>query len=53
MRLVIDILQTLLDNLRIDLGGGDVRMAQHFLNGAQIRPVFQQMHRKGMAQGVG
>ncbi|MNC22615.1 hypothetical protein D3C75_706200 [compost metagenome] len=28
-------------------------MAQHFLQGLQIRPVFKQMHRKGMPQGVG
>ena len=28
-------------------------MAQHLLNGSQVRAVLQQMHRKGMAQGVG
>ena len=28
-------------------------MAQHLLNGPEVRAVFQQMHRKGMAQSVG
>ncbi len=28
-------------------------MAQHLLNGAQIRPILQQMGSKGVAQGVG
>ena len=52
MRLLIDVLEVLFHNVRIDLRGGNVRMAEHFLNGAQIRAVFQQVHGKGMAQRV-
>ena len=50
---MIDLLQPLADDLGVDLGGGDVRVAQHHLERAQIRPVFQQVGRKGVAQGVG
>ncbi len=42
----------LIDHLSIDLGGRDICMAQHFLNGFQIRTVFQQVDSKGMPQGV-
>jgi hypothetical protein len=37
----------------VDLGRGNIRMAQHDLNGTKIRPTFQQMGGKGMSQGVG
>ena len=50
MRLVIDILELFADEVRIDLRRGDVRMTEHFLNGMDIRPVFQQMRRERMAQ---
>lgn len=53
MRLAVHILQALLDDVGVELCGGDVRVAQHLLNGAQVRPVFQQMDRKGVSQGVG
>ena len=45
--------ELLIHHLGIDLGGGDVRVAQHLLDGFQIRPVFQQMGGEGVAQGVG
>ena len=50
---MVDILELLLDHVGINLGGRDVRMAQHLLNGAQIRPVLQQVGGEGVAQGVG
>ena len=50
MRLVIDILELFADEVRIDLRRGDVRMTEHFLNGMDIRTVFQQMCRERMAQ---
>ncbi len=28
-------------------------MAHHFLNGVEIRPVFQKVHRKAVPQGMG
>ena len=37
----------------VDLGGGDIRVAQHFLDGAQIRTVLQQVGGKGVAQRMG
>lgn len=37
----------------VDLGCGNIRMAQHGLNGTKIRPPFQQMSGKGMPQGMG
>ena len=48
----VNILQLLLDQLGVNLRGADVRVAQHFLDGAEIRPVFQKMRRERVAQGV-
>ena len=53
MSLVVDILQLLLNHVGVYLCGGDIRMAQHLLDGAQIRPVLQQMGGKGVAEGMG
>ena len=52
MGFVVDILQLLVDQLGIDLGGRNVRVSQHLLDGVEIRAVFQQMGGKGVAQGV-
>ena len=49
----VDILNLLVHQPGVYLGGGDIRMAQHLLNGAQVRPVFQQMGGEGVAQGMG
>ena len=46
MRLLIYILQLVFDHMGIDLGGRNIRMTQHFLNGPEVCTVFQQMHRK-------
>ena len=39
-------------DMRIDLGGGDIGMAEQGLKHPQIRPTFKQMSGKGMAQHV-
>ena len=52
MRLVVDILELLFDKLGVDLRGGDVGVAEHFLNGAEVRAVFEQVRRERVAQGV-
>ena len=46
---MVDVLQLFFDDLRVDLRGGNICMTQHFLNGAQVRTVLQQMHRKRMS----
>ena len=43
MRLVVDILELLLDELRIDLRRADIGMAEHLLDGTQICSVLEQM----------
>ncbi len=37
----------------VNLGGGDVGMAQHHLHGAEVRAMFQQVGGKGVAEHVG
>src|ERR1700691_1243574 len=49
----IDLLQSLLDHVRVDLRGRDIGMAQHHLYGPQIGPTIEQMSRKTMAQHMG
>ena len=53
MGLLIDIFNFLVEKLGVDLGRRDIRMAQHTLDGPDIRAVFQKMRRKGMSQGMG
>jgi hypothetical protein len=38
--------------MRVDLRGGNVGVPEQLLNHAQIRPAFQQVAGKGMAQRV-
>ena len=40
-------------NVGIDLGSGNIRMAQHELDGPQIGTMFEEVGGKGMAQGMG
>ena len=47
---MVDILQLFIDNMRIDLRGGNIRMTKHLLNGMKVSAVFQQVCRKGVAQ---
>ena len=37
----------------VDLGGGDIRMAQHGLDGSKVRAVLEQVGGEGVAQDVG
>ena len=50
MRLVIYILELLLDELRIHMRGGYIGVTEHFLYRVDIRSVFKQMRGEGMAQ---
>ena len=49
----IDIPQVLAHDLVIHLGGGDIRVAQQFLDGLQVCPVLQEVGSEGVPQGVG
>ena len=51
--LLIDVLQLVVQHPGVDLSGGDVRVPHHLLDGAQVRPVLQQVGGEGVAQGVG
>ena len=44
--------QALLDHVRIDLGGGNIGVAKHLLQCAQICATRQQMASEGMAKAV-
>lgn len=45
--------QTLRLNMGINFSGGHVGVTEEQLHRAQVRPAFQQVRGKGMAQGVG
>ena len=53
MSLLVDIQDMLLGQVGIDLGRGNVSMAQDFLDHPQIGPMFQQMSREAMPEGMG
>ena len=53
MGFMVHVLQFLLNHVGINLGRRNVRVTQHLLNRPKVRAVFQQMGRKGVAQGVG
>ena len=46
------IAKALVEHMGIDLGGGDVGVAQHLLHGAQVGAMVQQMGGEGVAQHV-
>lgn len=48
MKLLMNRLQPILIDVRINLGGRDVRMSQQLLNDPEIRSVTQQMSRERM-----
>ena len=52
MEFLIDRFQVLLNDLRVNLCRGNVAVAEHLLNGFEIRAVFQQMRRKAVPEGV-
>ena len=45
--------QVILGDMGIDLGRGNVGMAEQSLDDAQISPAFKQMRGEGVAQDVG
>jgi hypothetical protein len=45
--------QALLDDMRIDLGGRNVGVAEKLLNGAEIGAALQEMAGEGVAQHMG
>ncbi len=48
----MDLLQVGPVNMGIDLSGGNIRMAQHGLNRAQVGPALQEMCGKRVTQGM-
>lgn len=48
----INLFQTLFDNVGINLGCCNIRVAQHHLHGAQIRSAIQQVRGKTVPQHV-
>ena len=53
MTLVKNFSDSLLYHMRVDLGGGNVRMTQHLLNRAQIGSPLQKVGRKSVPQCMG
>ncbi len=47
-----ELLQTLVEDMRVDLRGRDIGMAEHLLHGPQIGTIGKQMTCKGMAERV-
>ena len=39
-------------DVRVDLGGGDIGMSEHELQGTEVRPMLQEMGGKGVTNGV-
>ena len=52
MGLAIDIDQLGGADVRVALRGGELRVAQQFLDGSQVRPTLEQMRGKRMTQRV-
>ena len=48
-----EIAQAFVEDMGVDLGGGDIGMAKQCLDCAQIGTVGQKMGGEGVAQGVG
>ena len=49
----VDSLQLLIDHVCVHLCGGNITVAHELLKRAKVSAVFQQMHRKAMAQRMG
>ena len=50
MELFIDMLQSFIGNVCVDLRCADVRMAKHKLNRTQVGAIFEQVRGKAVAQ---
>lgn len=53
MKLLVDILQSVLVHMGVDLGGCNIGVAKHHLYRTKIRTMAQQVGGKGVAQHVG
>lgn len=53
MKFLVDRLETVAIDMGIDLGGGNIGMAQHHLHGPEIGIMGQEMRGKGVAQYMG
>lgn len=53
MVLCVDLFEPVAGDVGVDLGCRDIGMAQHRLDGAQVRASLDKMRREGMAQRVG
>src|SRR6185436_4003148 len=52
VELVVDLAQPFAADVRVDLRGRDVRVAEHRLQRAQVRPALEQVRRERVAQHV-
>ena len=52
MKLPVNIPQPVTGDVRVNFCRADARVAEQFLNHAQVRAVFQQMRRKAVPQHV-
>ena len=52
MELVEHLAKALARDMGVDLGGGDIGVAEHGLKRSQVGSVFQQMSGEGMPQNV-
>src|SRR3712207_1441404 len=48
----VDVLEALGREVRVELGGGDVGVAEHLLDGAEVAPAGEQVRRERVAQRV-
>ena len=46
----MNLLEPLAVDMGVYLGGGDVGMAEHHLDGTEVGPLFKKVGREGMAQ---
>ena len=53
MKFPVHRLQPLLVDMRVNLRGRNIRVAEHFLDNSQVRAIAEQMRRKTMAEKVG
>ena len=53
MGFLVNILQISPYHMGVNLRGGNIRMAQHLLDGPQVRSILQQVRREGVPQGMG
>ena len=53
VKLFVDRLKPAAVNVGVDLGGGDVWMTEHDLDGPKIGTMFEKVGGEWMAQGVG